>query len=174
MSALQTHSMASGQVTPVKARALLDQLLSPASAMESPATHEDASAVLETCEVIKDTAVHSAGLPDGADLILVSVPLDIDVAQLEGAEMLFPSASVTTGHIGSTIEVTTVRNEAHVGVHVLGMHEGVPSAAKVTAVYSMRYALPEAGTEEESIDFEALEALRTGECSLQCALVLLC
>lgn len=161
----QQSAEAAELATPKKAVAKVEQLLSPVSELKSPGQPADDLEV-EDWDPVKDTAVHPAQLPAGADLVLVSVPLDINSAQLEGAEMVFPSDSLATGRIGSTIEVKTVHQGQDAGMHVLGIAEGVPSAAKVAALYSLQYSLPEPGAEEEAVDVGALEALRSGVCGV--------
>ena len=162
-STQQTVAGAAGLATPKKqAKAKIDHLLSPASVMQSSKLHEDDLAVEDTWDPVKTTAVQPSSLPEGTDLVLVSVPLDIDVAQLEGAEMVFPSDQSRTGRLGSTVEVTTAGDGADTGVHVMGVHEGTPSAGKVTAVYSLQYSLAEPEAEEDTVDFDVLEALRAG------------
>lgn len=159
----QQNAEAAGPATP-KAKGKIDQLLSPVSETKSPELEEDDLAVENTWDAVQSTAVCPARLPKGADLVLVSVPLGIDITQLEGAEMVFPSDSLETGRLGNTVEVATVQDGADTGVHLLGIDEGVPSSMKVAALYSVQYSLPDPDAEEGAIDFEALEALRAGAC----------
>lgn len=168
-SAQQNSAAAAGMATPKKqAKGNTDQLLSPVSMMQSPGSQEDDLSVEDTWDVLHTTAVQPSSLPEEAELVLLSVPLDIDVAQLEGAEMVFPSESLRTGRLGSTVEVATVRDGVDTGVHVLGIDEGVPSVGKVNAVYSLQYALAEPEGEEDVIDFNLLEALRAGVWLFSC------
>lgn len=153
--------------TPKKlAGRVVDKVMSPLSETKSPGQQEDEFAVEDAWDHLKSTAVQPANLPAGAEVVLVTVPLNIDAEQLEGAQIVFPSDSLATGRLGNTVEVSTVQNGADTGVHVLGINDGVASAAKVAAVYSLQYPLPEPAVEEEAVDFDALEALRAGAFAL--------
>jgi hypothetical protein len=113
-------------------------------------------------KVIQDTAGNPKNLGDERDLVLFTVPDNMDLNGLHGDQITLPIDDRIRGTLGTQLQVDEIKADIDDGLHMVGFAAGKPVVAQIAAVYAMQAALDTVPVDEEPVDMEALNALWTG------------